>query len=56
MKLDEIIINQYLEKEENLAPYACKTKDAIRLGKEKVRNEREFNVRPDFSRDASARF
>ena len=51
MRFDDMIINQYLEKEENLAPYACKTKDAIRLGKETTINEREFNVRPDFSRD-----
>ena len=51
MRFDDMIINQYLEKEESLAPYACKTKDAIRLGKETTINEREFNVRPDFSRD-----
>ena len=51
MKLDEMIVKRYLETEEHLAPYACKTVDAIRLGKEKVINEREFNVRPDFSRD-----
>lgn len=51
MKLDEMIINRYLETEERLSPYACKTVNAIRLGKEKAINEREFNVRPDFSRD-----
>ena len=32
MKLDEMIVKRYLETEEHLAPYACKTVDAIRLG------------------------
>lgn len=52
MRFDEMIISKCLEKEENLAAYACKTREAIRLGKEKTVNEREFNIRPDFSRDA----
>ncbi len=52
MRLDSKIVESCLEAENYLSPYACKTVNAIRLGKEKVRNERNFNVRPDFFRDA----
>lgn len=50
MRLDDMIIERCLESENLLAPYACKTADAVRIREEK--NKREFNVRPAFFRDA----
>ena len=52
MKLDEMIIENCLKAEEYLAPYACRSTEAIRFYKDSVSNRKEFNIRPDFSRDA----
>ncbi len=50
MKLDEIIMQDILDSEERLSPYACKTSEALRIKKE--RRGKEFTVRPAFFRDA----
>lgn len=50
MRLDEIIVDNYLKTEECLSPYACKSSEAIRLKRE--RRGKEFNVRSAFFRDA----
>lgn len=50
MRLDNMIIENCMEAEEHLAPYACRTSEAIRIREEN--NKREFNVRPAFFRDA----
>lgn len=50
MRFDEMILNNSLESEKYLSPYACKTSDAIRLREEK--GKKEFNIRPMFFRDA----
>lgn len=52
MKLDEMIVENCLKAEDYLAPYACKSTEAIRFNKDSVSNRREFNIRPAFSRDA----
>lgn len=51
MELDEMIVKACLESEKYLSPYACQSKNAIRLGRENSENKHEFNVRPAFFRD-----
>ena len=51
MELDEKIVKEYMDNEKYLSPYACLSKDAIRLGRENSENCHEFNVRPSFFRD-----
>lgn len=51
MELDEMIVKDCLENEKYLSPYACLSKNAIRLGRENSENCHEFNVRPAFFRD-----
>lgn len=51
MELDEMIVKDCLENEKYLSPYACLSKNAIRLGRENSENCHEFNVRPPFFRD-----
>ncbi len=51
MELDEMIVKEYMENEKYLSPYACLSKNAIRLGRENSENRHEFNVRPSFFRD-----
>ncbi len=48
--LKELAIKSNLKKEESLSEYACKTTQAIRFRKENRKGE--FNVRPEFFRDA----
>lgn len=48
--LKQMAIESNLKKEESLSEFACKTVDAIRFRDEN--KEEEFNVRPDFFRDA----
>lgn len=48
--LKQMAMDSNLKKEESLSEYACKTIDAIRFRKED--REEEFNVRPEFFRDA----
>lgn len=48
--LKQIARESNLKKEESLSEFACKTVDAIRFRKED--REDEFNVRPEFFRDA----
>lgn len=48
--LKEMAMQSNLKKEESLSEYACKTVDAVRLRSED--REDEFNVRPEFFRDA----
>ena len=50
MDLSQICMESNLKKEEALSQYACKTTSAHRLIKED--RENEFNVRPEFFRDA----
>ncbi len=50
MNLSQICMESNLKKEESLSPYACKTTSAHRLREED--REDEFNVRPEFFRDA----
>ena len=50
MDLSQICMESNLKKEESLSPYACKTTSAYRLRTED--RENEFNVRPEFFRDA----
>lgn len=50
--LKEIAMKSNLKKEESLSEFACKTVDAIRLKSEDKERENEFNVRPEFFRDA----
>lgn len=50
INLKKMAMESNLKKEESLSEYACKTIDAIRFKKEN--REDEFNVRPEFFRDA----
>ena len=50
INLKKMAMESNLKKEESLSEYACKTVDAIRFKKEN--REDEFNVRPEFFRDA----
>ena len=51
MELDEKIVKECMDNEKYLSPYACLSKNAIRLGRENSENCHEFNVRPPFFRD-----
>lgn len=50
INLKEMAIESNMKKEESLSEFACKTVDAIRFKPED--REDEFNVRPEFFRDA----
>lgn len=52
MKLDDLIVEKCFEAENLLAPYACKSIDALRFYNDSVSNRKEFNVRTPFFRDA----
>ena len=52
INLKEMAMESNFKKEQSLSEYACKTSDAIRLKSEDKERENEFNVRPEFFRDA----
>ena len=50
--LNQMAMESNMKKEESLSEYACKTTQAIRLISEEKNRKNEFNVRPEFFRDA----
>ena len=52
INLNKMAMESNSKKEESLSEFACKTVDAIRLKSESKDRKNEFNVRPEFFRDA----